>query len=83
MANTNIVSHLAEVVAVQTMQMIPVGNDHKARERKRCRGNLCISRELHPGRELLGETWDVMCQQWLDVTDQWLVSYRRLDAVMT
>lgn len=34
------------------------------------------------GREFLGEAEDVMCQQWLDVTDQWLTSYRRLDAVM-
>lgn len=34
------------------------------------------------GREFWGEAEDVMCQQWLDVTDQWLASYRRLDAVM-
>ena len=34
-ANTNIVPHLAEVVDVQTMQMIPVGNHSKAQERKR------------------------------------------------
>lgn len=34
------------------------------------------------GREFLGDEEDVMCQQWLDMTDQWLTSYSRLDTVM-
>lgn len=82
-ANTNIVPLLAGVVDVQIMLTIPVGNYSKAWEDERHEGrNQCVSQELHPERELLEETEDMMCQQWVDVTDQWLMSYRSLDAVM-
>lgn len=44
-ANTNIVPLLADVVDVQTMQMIPVGNEGKARGGKRWEGGTSVLAE--------------------------------------
>lgn len=67
-ANTSIVPHLAEVLYVQTMQMIPVGNDSKAQEGKRWEGGTNVLAEncIQEGTSGRDIGCDVPAVAWCD-----------------